>query len=118
MSECVFCMIASGEINAKKVYENPDVIAFDDIAPQGPVHTLIIPREHYASMGDDVPVAVLAGLFAAVPEVARIKGVDRTGYRVIVNNGPDAMQSVGHLHIHVIGGGRMSHGMVQFATEG
>ncbi|MCL4078918.1 histidine triad nucleotide-binding protein [Coriobacteriia bacterium Es71-Z0120] len=114
MSECVFCMIARGEIPAKVVYSDEHVIAFDDIAPQAPVHTLIIPKVHYDRMGPDVPSEVTCALFAAVPKVAEAKGVAESGYRVIVNNGPDAMQTVEHLHVHVIGGRRMSHGMVNF----
>ncbi|MGB4593065.1 MAG: histidine triad nucleotide-binding protein [Coriobacteriia bacterium] len=117
MSDCIFCMVAAGEIPAKTVFENDQVIAFDDIAPQAPVHTLIIPRHHYSSLDDDVPAEVLTALFGAVPEVAKLKGVDKSGYRLIVNNGPDAMQSVGHLHLHVLGGRPMSHGMVRFGND-
>ncbi len=114
MSSCVFCMIARDEIPAKRVLENDAVIAFDDIAPQAPVHVLIIPREHHADLGDHVPAETLRALFEAVPEVAAIKGVEESGYRVIVNNGRDANQTVAHLHVHVIGGKAMSHGMVAF----
>lgn len=117
MSDCIFCMVAAGEIPAKTVFENDQVIAFDDIAPQAPVHTLIIPRRHYSTLGDDVPDEVLSALFGAVPEVAKLKGVDESGYRLIVNNGPDAMQSVGHLHLHILGGRPMSHGMVRFSSD-
>lgn len=114
MSDCVFCMIARGEIPARVVYSDDHVIAFDDIAPQAPVHTLIVPKRHYDKLGADVPSEVICALFAAVPKVAAAKGVAESGYRVIVNNGPDAMQTVGHLHVHVIGGRRMTHGMVHF----
>ena len=114
MEDCIFCRIVRGEIPAKVVYEDETVLAFDDITPQGPIHTLIIPKKHYGSMDDAVPPEVLAALFGAVPTVAAMKGVSTTGYRVIVNNGPDAKQSVPHLHVHVIGGARMTHGMVSF----
>ncbi len=114
MEKCIFCMVARGEMSAKMVFENEHVVAFDDIAPQAPVHTLVIPRTHYASMSDSVPVDVLSAVFAAVPEVAAIKGVSDSGYRVIVNNGVDANQTVGHLHVHILGGREMSHGMVNF----
>lgn len=117
MSECIFCAIAAGEIPAKAVYETADVLAFDDITPQAPVHTLVIPKAHYANLSDDVPAEVLSAVFAAVGEVARIKGVDSTGYRTIVNSGPDANQTVGHLHVHVMGGREMAHGMVTFLDE-
>ena len=114
MSTCVFCMIARDEIPAKKRYEDELIVAFDDIAPQAPVHVLVIPREHYDDMGDDVPEATLAAIFAQVPRIARERGRDENGYRVIVNNGRDANQTVGHLHVHIIGGRAMSHGMVSF----
>ena len=114
MSDCIFCMVARGEIPASVVLENEYVVAFDDITPQGPVHTLIVPRAHYQNLDDDVPHDVICALFEAVPEVARLKGVAESGYRVIVNCGPDAMQTVHHLHVHVIGGRPMSHGMVHF----
>lgn len=117
MENCIFCMIGRGEMAAKKVYEDEYVVAFDDIAPQAPVHTLIIPRTHYDNLGDDLPEEVLTAIFAAVPKVAALKGVDTSGYRVIVNNGKDANQTVGHLHVHVMGGRAMSHGMVNFATD-
>jgi histidine triad (HIT) family protein len=117
MTECVFCKVAAGEFGTTFVYEDDLVVAFDDLAPQAPVHTLIVPREHVVNLGDDVPAVTLAALLAAVPKVAAAKGIDMTGYRVIVNNGLDANQSVMHLHLHVLGGRRLSHGMVVFGGE-
>ncbi|MDR3686477.1 MAG: histidine triad nucleotide-binding protein [Coriobacteriia bacterium] len=117
MDDCIFCKIATGEIPSTPVFENDDVIAFDDLSPQAPVHTLVIPKAHYRNLSDDVPASVLAAVFSAVSEVARIKGVSVSGYRVIVNNGWDANQTVQHLHVHILGGRRMSHGMVLFAEE-
>lgn len=117
MEDCIFCMIASGALEAKKVYEDDYVIAFDDISPQAPVHTLIIPKRHYVDLGDGVPAETLAAIFSAVPRVAEIKGVADGGYRVIVNNGDDANQTVRHLHVHVMGGRTMSHGMVAFSED-
>lgn len=114
MDDCVFCMIARGEIPAKLVYEDEMVVAFDDIAPQAPIHTLIIPRAHYSRMGDGVPDEITCALFSAVPRVAESKGLSERGYRVIVNTGPDAQQSVQHLHVHVLGGRRMAADMVTF----
>jgi len=107
-------MIAKHEMDARVVYEDDMVLAFDDITPQAPVHTLVIPKTHYGQMGGDVPAEVITALFTAVPKIAALKGVDGSGYRVIVNNGRDASQSVGHLHVHIIGGATMSHGMVHF----
>ena len=117
MDDCIFCKIASGEISTNPVYQDDLVIAFDDLSPQAPVHTLVIPRTHYRNLDDDVPADVLGALFSAVAKVARLKGVATSGYRVIVNNGPDANQTVQHLHVHVMGGRPMSHGMVNFAQE-
>jgi histidine triad (HIT) family protein len=117
VDECIFCKIASGEIPVAAVFEDDDVIAFDDLSPQAPVHTLVIPKAHYLNLSDDVPPAVLAAVFSAVGQVARIKGVAESGYRVIVNNGPDSNQTVPHLHVHILGGRHMTHGMVNFAPE-
>lgn len=115
MSECVFCKIVAGEIPARVVYEDEHVVAFDDISPQAPVHTLVVPREHHEHLGDRMSPELLGALFSAVPKVAAVKGVAESGYRVIVNCGPDANQTVPHLHVHVMGGREMAHGMVQFA---
>lgn len=114
MSECLFCRIVSGEIPATPVFENEFVLAFDDISPQAPVHTLVIPKTHHAALGDGVSDETLTALMRAVPHVAALKGVAESGYRVIINNGADANQTVGHLHVHVMGGKAMAHGMVEF----
>jgi histidine triad (HIT) family protein len=118
VDSCVFCKIARGEIPAEKVYEDDTVLAFNDVSPQAPVHVLLIPKAHYVHLGDDVPAETLSKLFGAVPEVARRAGVGGSGYRVIVNSGADANQTVPHLHVHVMGGREMSHGMVAFKGEG
>lgn len=102
---------------AKVVYEDDQLLAFDDIMPQAPVHTLIVPRSHHAHIGDGTDEALLGRLFAAVPKVAAIKGIEESGYRIIVNTGRDAAQTVGHLHVHVLGGGQMSHGMIRFIED-
>jgi histidine triad (HIT) family protein len=112
MSECIFCRIAAGELGTQFVYENESVVAFDDVSPQAPVHTLIVPRAHYENLGDSVEAEVLSALLAAVPEVASRKGVAESGYRTIINSGADAGQTVHHLHVHVLGGARMAEGMM------
>ncbi len=117
MDDCIFCKIANGEIPSSPVYETDELLAFDDISPQAPVHTLIIPKQHVRNLSEDIPSDLLAALFAAVPEVASRKGVKESGYRVIVNNGGHSQQTVPHLHIHVIGGRPMAHGMVQFLDD-
>ena len=104
---CVFCKIATHEIPTNKVYEDEHVIAFDDMEPLMPVHTLIIPKQHYENVGDDVPVDVLGHTMAAVKKVAEIKGLTERGYRCIINTGDDASQSVKHFHVPVLGGGHM-----------
>lgn len=114
MDACVFCKIVSGDIPAERLYEDDAVIAFPDVSPQAPVHVLVIPKAHHVHLGDDVPAETLSSLFGAVPEVARTTGIADTGYRVIVNSGRDANQTVAHLHVHVMGGRAMSHGMVAF----
>lgn len=117
MENCIFCMIARGEVPANVVYEDANVLAFDDIAPQAPVHTLIIPKQHYKNMSDHVSVNDMCSVFMTVPKIATLKGLDKNGYRVIVNNGVDANQTVGHLHVHVLGGRAMSHRMLNFPDE-
>jgi len=104
--DCVFCKIIKGEIPAKIVFENDFALAFENIKPVYPVHTLIIPKKHIANIqeasADDREC--LAEMMLAIPEIAKIKGVDKSGYRLIVNCGKDSGQSVGHLHIHLVGG--------------
>ncbi|MDO9108994.1 MAG: histidine triad nucleotide-binding protein [Coriobacteriia bacterium] len=117
MDNCIFCMIAEGKVPSRKVYEDDDILAFDDIAPQAPVHTLVIPKKHYNNMSDDVGLVALGTVFGVVPKIAEMKGVAQAGYRVIVNNGIDANQTVGHLHVHILGGRKMAQGMVTFDGE-
>ncbi len=106
--DCIFCKIVAGEIPAKVVYENEWVLAFEDLNPRLPVHVLVIPKDHYENIGDGVPEDILGHVLAAAAEVARITGIDASGYRIVSNTGDDACQSVHHLHIHVLGGRRMT----------
>jgi len=105
--DCIFCKIAAGDIPAKKVYEDDDLIAFHDIAPWAPVHVLIVPKRHIASMVDVTPAdqAVLGRMMTLAPELMRQLGVEN-GFRQIINTGKDGGQEVFHLHMHVIGGPR------------
>ncbi|WP_283171359.1 histidine triad nucleotide-binding protein [Curtanaerobium respiraculi] len=105
--DCIFCKIASHEIPTNVVYEDEHVIAFDDMEPLMPVHTLIIPKDHYRDIADDVPEEALGHVFAAVKKVAEIKGVREDGFRLMVNTGENASQSVKHFHVHMLGGGWM-----------
>ncbi len=107
--DCLFCRIAREEIPADRIAEGATWIAFRDIQPQSPVHVLVIPRQHVASVAELASEdAGLAGeLLLAAAEVARQEGIDGTGYRVVTNVGERAGQSVFHLHFHVLGGRRM-----------
>jgi histidine triad (HIT) family protein len=108
MSDCIFCRIARGEARARIVYRDEAVTAFHDQNPQTPVHILIIPNRHIASVAEvgveDEPV--LGKLFTVARRAAEELGV--TDYRLVINNGPQAGQSVFHLHVHLLGGRRMS----------
>lgn len=110
---CVFCKIARGEFGTQFVAETETAVAFRDIQPQAPTHILVIPRRHIASLDDlETEDAGLAGeLFMLAARVARQEGVVESGYRVLSNNGPDAGQSVFHLHLHVLGGRHLSSGL-------
>ena len=112
MENCLFCKIARGEIPSARVYEDEKILAFCDIAPQAPVHLLIIPRLHLASM-DEVTkenADVVAHIFSKIPEIAASAGLTG-GYRVVSNCGSDACQSVKHLHFHLLGGEKLSERM-------
>ncbi len=104
MPDCIFCKLANHEIETSIVYEDDLVCAFNDASPVAPVHVLVVPKEHYQSIADDVPAEVMAALMNAVNEVARITGIAESGYRIVANTGKDADQVVQHLHIHVLGG--------------
>lgn len=103
---CLFCRLARGEIPSRRVLETDDVIAFHDIDPKAPVHVLVIPREHVASLDDlEERHAELVGkLHLAARDVAREEGLREKGWRVVTNVGEDAGQSVAHVHLHVLGG--------------
>ena len=106
MEDCIFCKIANKEIPATIIYENDKVIAFDDLHPVAPVHTLVVPKKHISTMMDlkDDDMEYIVAIHKAIQEVAKIKKVDETGFRVITNYGKDGGQTVMHLHYHLIGG--------------
>jgi histidine triad (HIT) family protein len=103
---CLFCNIIRGEIPSKKVFENDRVYAFEDISPQAPVHILVIHKNHVEKIEDlnTGNISIMSDLFLAVKEVARLSGIDKNGYRVIINNGTAGGQVIWHLHVHVMGG--------------
>ena len=110
MSECLFCAIVEGKIKANLVYQDDAVVAFKDIAPKAPVHILIIPRKHVVSVLDlEAGDGELTGrIFQIAAKLAREQGIAESGFRMVVNSGADAGQSVFHLHYHLLGGRRMS----------
>ena len=113
MSDCVFCMIISGEIPSERVYEDGHVLAFRDVSPQAPVHILVVPKEHISSVADITAVNshLAAKCLEAIPAIASSEGL-AGGFRVISNTGPDAGQSVPHLHFHILGGKPLGAGLV------
>lgn len=109
MSDCLFCKIINGEIPSKKLYEDEKILAFYDISPIAPVHFLVIPKQHIASVDaiDADNSAIVAYIFQKLGELAKLSGIEN-GYRVISNCGADAGQTVQHLHFHVLGGKEMN----------
>jgi histidine triad (HIT) family protein len=101
---CIFCRIVAGTIPATLVGENEQALAFRDLHPQAPVHVLVIPRRHVGSLAAADDAAELGQLMALAADVARREGVAQSGYRVVTNIGADGGQTVGHLHLHVLGG--------------
>jgi histidine triad (HIT) family protein len=111
MGECIFCKIIKGEIPSKKVYEDDVIFAFDDINPQAPVHTLVVPKQHIPTLNDMEDDKIWSAMLKGAKEIARIKGVSEKGYRIVVNCGKDGGQIVMHLHLHVLGGKRLDDKM-------
>jgi len=109
MGDCIFCKIADGRIPATLIYENDLVLAFDDIHPMAPVHVIVIPKVHIPTLLDlgGNKQDTLNALVSAVQEVARIKGIDRKGFRMVVNCNDEGGQVIYHLHAHVLGGRRL-----------
>ena len=106
MKDCIFCRIASGDIEAKLVHEDDDVVAFRDSNPQAPTHVLVVPRRHVATVNDLAETdAGLAGrLVLAARRIAADEGIAEDGYRLVLNCNREAGQSVFHLHLHLLGG--------------
>lgn len=108
--DCLFCKIVNGDIPSTKVYEDEHVLAFEDVNPMMPVHTLIVPKNHYDNIADNIPAEELGNLFGAVQKVAEIKGVVEGGFRTLMNTNDHSCQSVHHIHVHVLGGAQMNDG--------
>ena len=109
MADCIFCMIADKQIPSKIAYEDEKILAFHDLEPQAPVHVLIIPKKHIASLDDvqDVVQELMGYIMTKVKVVAEAVGLDN-GYRVVINTGEDGMQTVKHLHVHLLGKRKMT----------
>jgi histidine triad (HIT) family protein len=106
MTDCVFCRIIKGESPARLEFQDQTMTAFHDIHPAGPIHILVVPNEHIPSLNDLQPEneALLGRMFSVARDLAHKHHIDRSGYRLIINTGPDANQTVFHLHLHLIGG--------------
>ena len=109
---CIFCKIVKGDIPSNKVYEDEKILAFRDINPQAQTHVLVIPKDHIASLNEVNAdnVNIVAHIFTKIPEIAAKEGLSN-GYRLISNCGPDACQTVPHLHFHILGGEQLAEEM-------
>jgi histidine triad (HIT) family protein len=106
--DCIFCRIARGEIPAKVVAESATCLAFRDLNPEAPVHVLVVPRDHFASLNDVTSPRVFADMMQLTVDVAKREKIAECGYRVVLNTNVDGGQTVFHLHAHVLGGRRMT----------
>lgn len=109
MTDCLFCKIVAKQIPARIVHEDNETVAFDDINPQAPVHSLVIPKKHVPTLQDygTQDQTLLGHLLLVCAKVAGLKGLTQPGYRVVANSGKDGGQTVFHLHLHVLGGRHM-----------
>jgi histidine triad (HIT) family protein len=110
MTDCLFCRIVAGEIPSSKVYEDKDVLAFHDINPAAPVHFMIIPKRHVSSLEvcDESHRDILGKILLLAPKLAREQGLS-DGFKTVINTGAGGGQLVMHLHVHVLGGGKLEH---------
>lgn len=113
MGDCIFCKIINGEIPSNKVYEDENILAFDDINPMAPVHVIIVPKEHIATLLDlsRGTAGIVGDMYLAAVEIARIKGIDERGFRTVINCNEDGGQVIFHLHMHLLGGQKLKDGL-------
>jgi histidine triad (HIT) family protein len=104
---CLFCRIIRRELPTSIVWEDEHVLAFHDIDPKSPIHVLVIPKRHFASLNAAADAALLGRLLLAAREIAEGEGIAQSGYRTVINTGSDAGQTVSHLHVHLLGGRKM-----------
>lgn len=109
MGDCIFCKIIKGEIPSKKVYEDKDIFAFEDINPQAPVHILIVPKKHIEKSLDVTgqDKELIGSIFMVANKLAKEKGIAESGFRLVVNCNRDSGQDVFHIHFHLLGGRKM-----------
>jgi len=110
MSSCLFCRIVAGEIPSKRVYEDEQLLAFEDIKPEAPLHVLVVPKQHIVSLNEMQAShdALVGALVRRAALIARERGYDASGFRTVVNTNGDAGQTVFHIHVHVLGGRRFA----------
>lgn len=113
MNDCIFCKIIAGDIPGEIVYQDDQVTAFHDINPAAPVHILVVPNRHIPSLqdADKSDQELMGALLLTARQTAGDQGIATSGYRLIINSGPDAHQEVPHLHLHILGGRSMQHPM-------
>ncbi|MCC7343748.1 MAG: histidine triad nucleotide-binding protein [Deltaproteobacteria bacterium] len=114
MNSCIFCKIAAKQIPSNLLYESDRVLAFPDIGPQAPVHLLIIPKAHYAHLGEipDEQLGVVEEMFTVARKLAADKGVQDRGYRLVMNVNPEGGQTVFHVHLHLLAGRPMGPSLI------
>jgi histidine triad (HIT) family protein len=107
---CLFCRIIRRELPAKVIFENERIFAFEDIRPKAPVHVLVVPKDHFASLNEapDGSEALLGEILHRAREIARMKGIGESGYRIVLNTARDSGQEVFHIHFHILGGRRLT----------
>ena len=113
MTDCLFCKIINKEIPSDLVHQDDLVTVFKDINPAAPVHLLIVPNKHISSVieMEEEDEVVMGKLFSTARKVSEELGINHSGYRLIINNGPDGRQEIHHLHMHLLGGGKMQYPM-------
>ena len=112
--DCIFCKIIKGEIPSSKVYEDEEILAFNDINPATPIHVLVIPKKHITSLAEmkDGDEVLIGKIYKVINQIAENQGFKENGYRVIVNCGKDGGQEVGHLHFHILAGKQLGEKIV------
>ena len=115
MEDCVFCKIIKGEIPSEKVYEDDKIIAFKDIHPAAPIHILVVPKKHIATLLDVKPEDsnLIAEIYQTINKIAKDMGFDKNGFRVIANCGKDSGQEVMHIHFHILAGREMGPKLIK-----